>query len=161
MPDNNLFFALSNASPGRDDAFNEWYDRHHIREVPEFYLGFMIGRRYRLAPVQRTGDGAGTPCPWEYLAIYQLDPAIAVADVHASVASPAERTVSAGDTLSPDHVAWTWQPIGPRVVASGASAAAGAQQHVLLALTNPAAGRDDEFNAWYDTRHLPEAVQGI
>lgn len=35
--------------------------------------------------------------------------------------------------------------------------------HRLLAFTNPVAGREDEFNRWYDERHVPDllAVPGI
>jgi hypothetical protein len=36
-------------------------------------------------------------------------------------------------------------------------------RHHLLAFTNPAAGREDEFNRWYDERHVPDllAVPGF
>jgi len=34
-----------------------------------------------------------------------------------------------------------------------------AQRHAFLALTNPAPGREDEFNDWYDTHHLPEVLR--
>jgi hypothetical protein len=162
MPDNNLFFALSNSAAGKDAEFNEWYDTHHIKEVPETHLGFMSGRRFRLSDRQRTGEGAGVPSPWTYLAIYQLDPTVDVAAIHADGRDhPPDRTVSAGDTLSPDHVAWTWEPIGPRRVREGPNAIAGGQQHVLLVLTNPAPGREDDFNAWYDEHHLPQALERV
>lgn len=32
-------------------------------------------------------------------------------------------------------------------------------QHLLLALTNPVEGRDDEFNDWYSNRHLDDLLQ--
>jgi hypothetical protein len=159
--DNNLFFALSNSSPGKDAEFNEWYDTHHIREVPETHLGFISGRRFRLNPLQRTGEGAGVRSPWQYLAIYQLDPSIETEAIHQDGRDHPGRTVPAGDTLSDDHVAWTWAPIGPRLVAADPGPTAGQQQHVLLALTNPAPGREDEFNDWYDTHHLPETLEAI
>jgi hypothetical protein len=161
VSDNNLFFALSNAAPGKDAEFNEWYDTHHIREVPETHLGFISGRRFRLNDVQRSGDGAGIPSPWQYLAIYQLDPSIDPAAIHEDGRSFSGRTVPAGDTLDDDHVAWTWTPIGPRLVDDRANGGAAAGQHVLLVLTNPAAGREDEFNEWYDRHHLREALESI
>jgi hypothetical protein len=36
-------------------------------------------------------------------------------------------------------------------------------RHVLLVLSNPAAGCDDEFNDWYTNEHLPDvlAVDGF
>jgi hypothetical protein len=161
VPDNNLFFALSNSTPRKDREFNEWYDTHHIREVPETHLGFLSGRRFRLNPLQRSGEGAGVASPWHYLAIYQLDPSIATEAIHQDGRDHPGRTVPAGDTLSDDHVAWTWEPIGPRLVARGRNPIAGEQQHVLLALTNPAPGREDEFNDWYESHHLLEALEAI
>lgn len=159
MPDNNLFFALSNSAPGKDAEFNEWYDTHHIREVPETHLGFISGRRFCLNALQR--DGGGVRSPWQYLAIYQLDPSVDPAAIHQDGRHHPGRTVPAGDALSDDHVAWTWEPIGPRLVAAGASPGGGAQQHVLLVLTNPADGREHEFNDWYDALHLPQALEAI
>jgi len=32
-------------------------------------------------------------------------------------------------------------------------------RYIFLALTNPADGREDEFNAWYDEHHIPEVVR--
>ena len=31
--------------------------------------------------------------------------------------------------------------------------------HVLMVMTNPVEGREDEYNTWYDTVHLPEVLQ--
>jgi hypothetical protein len=160
MPDNNIFFALSNASEGKDAAFNEWYDTYHIREVPALMKGFLVGRRFRLADVQPAVEAAGIPSPWRYLAIYQLDPSMDVGAIHAGVHEPHD-TTKAGDALSPDHVAWSWEPVGSRVVANTLSATPGAQQHVVLALTNPALGREDEFNAWYDEHRVHEILDNV
>ena len=32
-------------------------------------------------------------------------------------------------------------------------------RHLLVALTNPVEGKEDEFNEWYDTYHVPECVK--
>jgi hypothetical protein len=36
-------------------------------------------------------------------------------------------------------------------------------ENIFIALTNPIAGQDDAFNAWYDTEHVPEvlAIPGV
>ncbi|HEY8523377.1 MAG TPA: hypothetical protein VIL48_00340 [Acidimicrobiales bacterium] len=36
-------------------------------------------------------------------------------------------------------------------------------EHLMVVFTNAAAGREDEFNEWYDTVHIPEvtAAMGI
>jgi hypothetical protein len=31
-------------------------------------------------------------------------------------------------------------------------------KHILLLLTNPVEGREDEFNKWYDERHMPDVL---
>jgi len=33
--------------------------------------------------------------------------------------------------------------------------------HIFLALTNPAAGREQDFNDWYDNHHLSEVVNHL
>ena len=37
------------------------------------------------------------------------------------------------------------------------------EKSVMMVLSNPAEGREDEYNEWYDTVHLPEilAVPGV
>lgn len=32
-------------------------------------------------------------------------------------------------------------------------------RHLLIALTEPVAGREDAFNEWYESKHVPECVQ--
>jgi len=54
--------VLSNSRDGRDEEFNDWYDRVHLPDV--LAVGGVVGaRRYRM----REGDR------WRYLAIYELD----------------------------------------------------------------------------------------
>lgn len=33
------------------------------------------------------------------------------------------------------------------------------RKHVLVVLSNPVAGREDEFNAWYTGQHLPDVLR--
>ncbi|MDA1101287.1 MAG: hypothetical protein O2967_20155 [Proteobacteria bacterium] len=32
-------------------------------------------------------------------------------------------------------------------------------RHYFIALSNPVAGREDEYNAWYDAKHVPECLR--
>jgi hypothetical protein len=157
VSDNNLFFALSNSAPGKDAEFNDWYDKHHIREVPETHLGFLSGRRFRLNQGQPANE-AGVGSPWQYLAIYQLDPAIDPAAIHKDGREHRGRTVPAGDTLADDHVAWTWEPVGHRLLRRSKNPLPGGTQHVLLELTNPADGQETDFDHWRST-HIPETLE--
>lgn len=69
-----LFF--SNPAAGHDDAFNEWYDSRHVRDllaVP----GIVAGQRYDLTQLTIPDDHglqAELPPPaHRYLAVYELD----------------------------------------------------------------------------------------
>ena len=32
------------------------------------------------------------------------------------------------------------------------------ERYVIAVMTNPMPGREDEFNAWYDTQHIPDVL---
>jgi hypothetical protein len=157
----NIFLALSNSLPGKDAEFNRWYDDYHLREVPEHVLGFLSGIRYKLNPIQRVGARAGRPSPWQYLAVYQLDGSIPPSTIHENVIEQHGRFVGNGGTLDPVHEAWTYAPLRDWVEAPAPSPIPGTQQHLFMAFTNPAAGREAEFNEWYDTYHVPEILASM
>lgn len=156
MSDRHLYLALTNPSEGREDDFNAWYDAYHVREVVRHAPGFVSGRRFVLDALQRTGAGVGEPAPWKYLALYELE-SDDLAQTFAALALHSERVgfTDHDGALSPHHVAWVYSPLGPPVT-GGTSL--GEDEHLFLALTNPAEGRDDDLNAWYDEHHVDEVV---
>jgi hypothetical protein len=126
------------------DEFNAWYDTEHIperRRVP----GFITAERW-----------LGAEDPKVSLAIYDLQsPAV--------LQSP-EYLAIAHDNLSP----WSRRMVGRcrRICrfeaeqilpgdAVGPKNAAG----LLLGAMNVAAAAEAEFNAWYDTEHIPRLSQ--
>jgi len=66
-----LFLVMTNAVPGEDDAFNDWYDNRHLADVIAA-PGFVGVRRYRLLR-----ETAGNSSPWSYLALYDIAPGAA------------------------------------------------------------------------------------
>ena len=99
--------VLSNAKPGQDEPFNRWYSDVHMIETIDKLDGFLSAQRFRQADL----DGA-PPCPYRYLAIYEIpEDALHTAyaqftwqraeRVEASVAGRAP-VVSVSDTLQPD-----------------------------------------------------------
>jgi len=155
-PERHLYLAFTNPTDGREDDFNAWYDTHHVREVLGQAPGFVSGRRYALDPLQRSGVGAGEPAPWRYLAAYDLDSSHLGATFEALAAVSGRGGFTDHDgALAPDHVAWLYSSTGLRVTGGRGI---GDDEHLFLALTNPAAGRDDDLNAWYDDHHLREIV---
>jgi hypothetical protein len=57
------FIVFSNAVEGRDDEYNEWYDKHHLPDVLSIE-GVKAGKRYRFH-----GDNP----EHRYLAIYDIE----------------------------------------------------------------------------------------
>ncbi|MGE3775250.1 MAG: hypothetical protein AB7I32_20170 [Gammaproteobacteria bacterium] len=86
---------LTNAMPGREREFNEWYTNVHLREVLDI-PGFVAARRFELSPAQMGGRG-----PQRYLAIYEIegDPAAALAALKA-----ARRDLQMSDALDPNGI---------------------------------------------------------
>jgi hypothetical protein len=121
-------------------------------EVPRERFGDATWvRSLEVAPVQRVGE---TP-PTKYLTI--------VAPAPDATRSPIGR---AADILAalPDGEAAVWlyrvsdwvtwrEDRDARVLADPFGT-----PHVFLALTNAVAGREPEFNAWYDDEHVPDVV---
>src|SRR5271166_2071021 len=112
-----VFVVLTNASGGRDDEFNEWYNNQHITDVLKI-SGFVAAQRFSLAGAQM--DGATSP--WRYLALYELetdDLAGALKELAARVGTPA---MVMSDSLDMKGIgAYVFSPKAERVVASQAN----------------------------------------
>lgn len=103
-----LFVVFTNAEPGREAEFNEWYEKHHLDDIMGIE-GFLWGQRFELHPDQRPGQ---TP-PWRYLVLYGFEGN--AVDVHERLrkASPSFVKTTA---LKPDTAAWVYSLLGnPRV----------------------------------------------
>lgn len=78
-----VLVVFSNPVAGREDDYNDWYDRQHLADVLEV-PGFLSAQRFKLA-----GDAAGFA--WSYLAIYEFeadDPADALAELTKRAGTP-------------------------------------------------------------------------
>lgn len=74
MPDTSspraVMITFSEPAEGAgEEAFNDWYDNEHVRDILKHVDGVVAVRRYRLATTQPPGSGNTEP----YLAIYELD----------------------------------------------------------------------------------------
>lgn len=98
-----LLIALTNAKPGREAEFDDWYWSQHFPDGLRL-PGCYAGRRYALAP-----QGAG---PFAHLAIYQYD----IAEIGESIDELARRSgtpeMPITDAISPVFQAWYIQPVG-------------------------------------------------
>jgi len=80
-----LVLAFTDAMPGKEDEFNEWYDTVHLQETADVE-GWVEGERFQLDETQLEGWGRPTH---KYLAIYRLkgDPATAIEKLKETQAS--------------------------------------------------------------------------
>ena len=77
------YVVLTNAVAGREDEYNEWYSKTHIREVCQI-PGFKAATRYKIVP----RDGTKAPLKHEYMALYEID----TQDVNATLAELGRRS---------------------------------------------------------------------
>jgi hypothetical protein len=63
------FVVMTNATPGKDAEFNEWYSKQHIPDVLNV-PGFVGAQRFRLSGTQLGGN---TNKPYKYLALYEIE----------------------------------------------------------------------------------------
>ena len=130
-------FDFSNVA---EDEFNDWYDLEHLPErqrVP----GFLTLERW-----------IGADNPKQSVATYDLD-SLAV------LQGPAYRAIG-GENLSPwsKRLTAKCQRLlrfeGEQILPGDAVAAPNAGGLLLVGMT-PAPQYETEFNAWYDTEHVP------
>lgn len=129
-------FDFSNAA---EDEFNDWYDLEHIPERQRL-PGFLTCRRW-----------IGAENPKQSVATYDLD--------SLAVLKSAPYAAIGGENLSPwsKRVTARCQRLlrfeGEQILPGGA-APDGAGGLLLVGMT-PAPQAETEFNAWYDTEHIP------
>ncbi|MDB5970046.1 MAG: hypothetical protein JWQ90_2496 [Hydrocarboniphaga sp.] len=60
--------AFTNPLPGKEDEYNQWYDKVHLKEVVAID-GFISGRRFKLAPHQM----GGAEHQYRYMVMYEVE----------------------------------------------------------------------------------------
>lgn len=70
-PHRGVMITFSQPADGvSEEAFNDWYDNEHVKDILKHVDGVVAVRRYRLCAAQPPGsDRSAAP----YLAIYELD----------------------------------------------------------------------------------------
>lgn len=110
-----IFVVLTDAVPGEDAAFNDWYDNRHVADVLKVD-GYVSAQRFRF--VDRQG---GHPAPLRYLALYEVE-ADDIDATHQRLAAVA------GSSEMPWHpafdrstvIGWYFEPIGEKRIRTGA-----------------------------------------
>jgi hypothetical protein len=103
-----VMVVLTNPLADRDDAYNEWYDNEHVRDVVKVD-GFLSGQRFRLAA---TGIGNVNPPRHRYLALYEVEAESAKAANEALIDAARNGELRGHEALDLSSVAtWYFEPI--------------------------------------------------
>ena len=151
------YLVFSNPVAGKEDEYNKWYDTQHAQDVVAV-PGFVTAQRFVASetPLRTT-----TP-PAKYLVIYKI-----VTDDLAAVTAEVSRRLETGMTvLSPtfDRASSSgtiYKTISPIIDHKGDAPSAPkgkVETYYQLVLSNPVAGKEDEYNRWYEQQHGPDVA---
>jgi hypothetical protein len=134
-------------TPGQEDEYNTWYTNQHLGDVVNI-PGYTSAQRFQ-RQIQMMGD-----LKHGYLAIYEMD-----ADGPEAVAQATKALSTTNMEISPalgrDVAAAVFESCSPTVTSKSGKAAGKCR---MLAFAEPVPGREDEFNTWYNTVHMPEVT---
>jgi hypothetical protein len=136
-----LLFARSDPPPGREGAFNDWYDGEHV-PLRMAITGFLNGRRYRSDEAPR------------YLAIYDLtSPAVLAEAPYRRLAETRSEGEAAMLRSLPHMERRVYRTIDPPAQAAGTVERD--TPYLLAVAMTPPPEQTDDFNAWYREEHTP------
>ncbi|MFV8819442.1 hypothetical protein [Haliea sp. E17] len=98
-----IFIALTNAVPGKDEAFNQWYDNCHLADVLDC-PGIVSVQRFDVR------DFRGNRAKHQYAAVYEVDHPDPVAAVEEVFRRFSEGEMTQTDAMADDFVALLCTP---------------------------------------------------
>ena len=151
------FFVFSNPVAGHEDEYNKWYTNQHALDVVAV-PGFVSAQRFVMAPEQLKRVPVQVP---KYLIVYKV-----VTGNLESVTTEVARRLKTGQTVidptfdKTTSLSYWYRDFKPMVKGAGGEApgakAGSKQTYLQVVFTVPVAGKEDEFNTWYDLHHGPE-----
>ena len=155
--DTYYYLVFSNPAAGKEEEYNTWYDTQHAQDVVAV-PGFVTAQRFVVSetPLRTTKP------PAKYLVIYK----IVTNDLEAVVAEVVRRLETGMTVLSPafDRASSSgaiYKTIGPVIDHTGDAPPppkGKVDTYYQLVLSNPVAGKEDEYNRWYDQQHGPDVA---
>jgi hypothetical protein len=107
------FVVFTNAKPGRDEDYNQWYEGQHFPDVLKV-PGFVSAQRFGLADEQRSEDARA----WKYLALYDIE----TDDIGGVLAELSRRLgtaqMPATDAMHEQRMPFIFVPLTPLVLSS-------------------------------------------
>lgn len=150
------YFVFSNPVDGKEDEFNAWYDNQHAPDVVAV-PGFVTAQRFVASDTQLRDS----KLPAKYLVVYKV-----VTNDLPAVQAEVSRRLKVGMTVMSPTFAGApgggyYKVISPIVEHKGGNSSASrgnAQTYYQFVFSNPVAGKESEYNTWYDNQHVPDVV---
>jgi len=149
--------------PGTDAEFNAWYDQQHVPDLLRV-PGFMAARRWKL----QIGATPTSTLP-PYLVIYEVQTGNLAATDAEVAKRAANGTIRHGAALDyPAIETVIMAPIGPKIFAKDLPGTRPAlavpgntslMDYSLVVFTRPMPGREAEYNAFYNEKHMPDVIR--
>jgi hypothetical protein len=109
-----VFLALTNPVEGKENEFNEWYDKHHVPDVVNV-PGFISGQRFKLADAQ-FGNAEATKA-YKYLAVYEIETDDIAATIKELIARGGTADITPSDAIDRKALTYMFTPIRDKVMA--------------------------------------------
>ena len=156
-PETFYFFVFSNPTAAHEDEYNKWYNEQHALDVVAI-PGFVTAQRFVMNDEQLKRVPLQVP---RYLVVYKI-----VTDDLESVFAEVSRRLRTKETVmsptfdSKTSVSYTYRNFRPEVKGVGGEPAVARpgpkRTYLQVVFTVPVAGREEEFNTWYDVHHAPD-----
>lgn len=148
MTEDSILLVLSNANAGAEDAYRDWYRERHLSDMVA--IDGVDG-----GAIHERAEGGDAP-RWRFAALYELNQPAGdiLAEVFGRAGGPAMELTDTIDAAGVLMLAA--EPVGPRRLARPDADQGDALRYIVL--TNAGEGEEDEFNAWYDGRHLADVL---
>ncbi|MCL4744155.1 MAG: hypothetical protein KJZ83_01955 [Burkholderiaceae bacterium] len=145
-----LFVRISSVPTEIESAWNQWYDTEHLPNRLD-KPGFVAARRYRSI----FGE-------YRYLTLYELSALDALTsapylELRAREASCSPQSFEVMTQKLPGFARGVYEQIGPK---TGEYLIPDTSVLFVIGHDVPP-NRDEEFNAWYDTEHLPSMLERV
>lgn len=103
-----LLMTLSNAKPGREDEFNDWYDNQHLGDMLA-QPGFAAAQRFELSSLadQRAA-------PFRYLTLFEIEGDDIETALATVAAAPGNPSIVMTDARADERAAWWFSALSDR-----------------------------------------------
>lgn len=156
-------FVLNDAAPGMEDEFNRWYDEQHAQDVL-INPGYLDSQRY-VANERQLSPGTRVPNKYAIkFSIVTQDISRSLEYIHENIRSGKTlptKSIARGSGTGGDFVYKAITDVMRGRAASGGSSAP--TKYLYMAFSTAAAGKQHQFNEWYNNVHAPKvaALTGV